>query len=453
MDVKLGTRGLALWLACAAAPALAAPKETLTLEQAVELAKRQNPRMRAARSSTAADADQARSVRGHLLPTVDVSVMADDAWSFQKLNIGGLLGPFFAGGQAGAQGSGPSFPPPAAISNAWIGLGTATVAQPLLGLWHLGHEYAGALDHADASAATLKADEADLREQVESSFLSLFEARALEGIAQASYSQLQDQDQLTEAKYRDGVLTRADVLRVKVAVANADQQRIQAQVQEQVAKASLLTILGLPPADEDVDFTEPTSLATREIPTLEASAQTFALEHRQEVVASEAQRSAAHHSFVASELHLLPEINASAMYIHVQGLPSAIPSDFGTIGFTLDWPIWQWGSTYYQSRVASERADAAAALLENTRAQVSLEVDQRLAEERAAAHAVVVAQDAIQQAEEAYRVTESMVKAGAATTTDLLDAQSALTQAKLNLVRARYQDLRTRSALTRALGA
>jgi outer membrane protein TolC len=66
---------------------------------------------------------------------------------------------------------------------------------------------------------------------------------------------------------------------------------------------------------------------------------------------------------------------------------------------------------------------------------------------------VSAAQTAIQEAEEAYRVTASMVKAGAATTTDLLDAQSALTQAKLNLVRAKYQDLRARASLTRALGA
>jgi outer membrane protein TolC len=45
------------------------------------------------------------------------------------------------------------------------------------------------------------------------------------------------------------------------------------------------------------------------------------------------------------------------------------------------------------------------------------------------------------------------VRAGAATTTDLLDAQAALTQAKLNLVRSRYEELRARSSLFRALGA
>ena len=44
------------------------------------------------------------------------------------------------------------------------------------------------------------------------------------------------------------------------------------------------------------------------------------------------------------------------------------------------------------------------------------------------------------------------MNAGAATTTDLLDSQAALTQARLNLVRAKYQDLRARAQLFRAIG-
>jgi outer membrane protein TolC len=63
-----------------------------------------------------------------------------------------------------------------------------------------------------------------------------------------------------------------------------------------------------------------------------------------------------------------------------------------------------------------------------------------------------VASDTIAQAEEAFRVTQATVRAGAATTTDLLDAQAALTQARLNLVRSKYEELRARSALFRALG-
>lgn len=48
-------------------------------------------------------------------------------------------------------------------------------------------------------------------------------------------------------------------------------------------------------------------------------------------------------------------------------------------------------------------------------------------------------------------MTQALLKAGAATTTDLLDAQAALTQAKLNLVRARSQKAVALVGLKRAI--
>ena len=227
---------------------------------------------------------------------------------------------------------------------------------------------------------------------------------------------------------------------------------IEAEVQERAARAALLTLLGLPPRSTDVDFAEPKELGERDIPSAPEQAEAVALDHRPEVAAAMLQRSAAHHTFIASELKMLPELDATAMYVRLQGLPSALPPDYFTVGFSLSWAIWDSGTAYYKSRAASYRADAAAAAAVDARERVTLEVDNRLDEERSAAAAVTVAQEALDQAEEAYRVTSATVKAGAATTTDLLDAQSALTQARLNLVRARYGQLRARSALTRALG-
>ncbi len=438
-----------------AGSASAAQPRVLTLDQAVRQAIAQNPRLRGARSATASQGDQALSVRGHLLPLVDVSMMYSDVNSPEDVQIGELLGPFLPKPSgAGASGqSGPSIPSELPLKGIQAGLGTVTVAQPLLGLWHLSHDYAAASDQADSAQDDLRAAEADLREQVEDGFIALFEARALRGIAQASYDQLGDQLRLTDAKFKDGVLTRADVLRVQVAVANADQQRIQAGVQEDVARAALLTLLGMSPETTEVDFAEPTDLERRPIPTDVTDAESFADQHRAEIQSAQAGQSAAHHAFVSSELKILPEINASATYIRVQGMPAGLPPDYFMVGVNLDWPIWEWGASYYAARAASERDDAATARVDGVRDQVALEVHRRLREERAAANAVTVAQDAIAQAEEAFRVTEAMVRAGSATTTDLLDAQSALTQARLNLVRAKYQDLRARSALTRALGA
>jgi outer membrane protein TolC len=49
-------------------------------------------------------------------------------------------------------------------------------------------------------------------------------------------------------------------------------------------------------------------------------------------------------------------------------------------------------------------------------------------------------------------VTAVLLSAGSANTTDLLDAQSALTQARLNFARARYEYALARINLDRAIG-
>ena len=71
---------------------------------------------------------------------------------------------------------------------------------------------------------------------------------------------------------------------------------------------------------------------------------------------------------------------------------------------------------------------------------------------QAAAVVVDVAQQTIGSAKEAYRVTQALVQAGSATTTDLLDAQSAFLTARLNLARAQYEMAIQRVAFARAIG-
>ncbi len=445
-------------LAAAALTQAAAPgAHVLALDEAVRIALDRNPRVRAARASAESRLDQSRSLRGHLLPVVNVSGQYD--WANMPgsgINICQLGVDFTPPGQPGQTSkpppdcaNGPFYP----IHDLGFGLGTATIAQPLTGLFHLGEDYAAMGDDADASAEDERTVEADVREQVEADYLSLFEARALQGIAKASAEQLQDQLKLAQSRLAAGVLTKADLLRVDVAVANANQQQIQAGVQEQIARASLLTILGMPPNSTDVDFAQPSEIVERRLPLGYEEANRFASEHRTELQSASLGLDAARHRQLARDFSLLPELNASASVMYLDGLPPGIPNVVEMWGLSLSWNVWEWGASYYQIRAAAALKDASSERLEGTREQVSLEVDTRLEQTKAAENAVRVAQDAITQAEEAFRVETSLVKAGAATTTDLLDSQAALTQARLNLIRAKYQELRARSALTRALGA
>ena len=140
---------------------------------------------------------------------------------------------------------------------------TVAADQPLLGLLRLSADYSGQQESAEAGAAQVQSAELSLRQAVETLYLRVFEAKALEETALASERELNDRLEVARAQLATGVLTEADVLRVQVAAANARQQAIQAHSQGLVSRASLLALMGLPADDAGVIFVEPNRCSSR----------------------------------------------------------------------------------------------------------------------------------------------------------------------------------------------
>lgn len=412
--------------------ALAETPQTLTIDDAVTEALRVNDQLRAARYRAEGAEDTARSARGRLLPALNAS----DTWQHWD-------GPFVI--QLGA-------PPGVVARNVNTNVFTVGAQQPVLGLLHRARDLSAAGSSAEAS----RADEADARaqiaEQVRTIYLRIFEARAGEDIAQASIEQLQKQVQDAQARYNAGTITKADLLRFQTAVANARQQKIQATTQALTSRQALLTLLGRNPEDPSLEFVEPVELEREAAEPRGSSTDALinrALQNRPEVERAAKQAEAARANGQARMFELLPEVDVQAAYSNVRGQVFQPESAF-FVGVVTSWPFWTWGSRWYAAQSAQRQADAAEALRENARKQVAYDVSSKALLLEAQFVAVQVAETAIASADEAYRVTSAQVTAGTATTTDLLDAQSALTTARLNLARARYERTIARVALDRA---
>jgi outer membrane protein TolC len=322
----------------------------------------------------------------------------------------------------------------------------------LLGLLRLSADYQSQQRSTEAGAAQVQSAELSLRQAVETMSLRVFEARALEGTALASERELNDRLEVARAQLATGVLTEADVLRVQVAAANARQQAIQAHSQELVARAGLLALMGLSADDASVSFAEPKSLLESGQTRPEAAAaQDQALSGRPEILQTRLSLQAGEHQRRARLYSLLPEIDLEGAYLRSYG-QIILPTNSLFIGLSAKWAIWEWGASYALYRASRAQARAAAFDLENQKQQIRAEVTSTMAQLDAAASAISVAEQAIASAQEAYRVTDAQLKAGTATTTDLLEAQSALTQARLNYLRAQYELAISRVNLRRTLG-
>jgi outer membrane protein len=406
----------------------------LTVEQAVQEAIRVNDQLRAARARAEASGDLARSARGQLLPALSATEQWQHYDSPFAINLAGQ-----------------SFVARNINTNAL----SLTANQPVLGLVHLGYGLSSANHSADASRSDAQVTAASLGEQVRTTYLRLFEALAQQGIAQTSVEQLQKQVQDADSRYRAGTITKADLLRFQTAAANAQQQFIQAQTDALVDRQGLLTYLARNPEDASIEFVEPEDLerlAAEPVHQPVDSLINQSLAQRPEVHRALAQAEAARDNDRAQFTALLPEVSVQASYAWTRG-QLFFPENSAYVGIFVNWPFWSWGTQFYAARSAERQADAADALSQDAQRQAAYDVSSRYVQLQAQFVAVQVAETAITSAEEAYRVTDAQVRAGIGTTTDLLDAQSALTTARLNLARARYERAVARVALDRATAA
>ena len=243
------------------------------------------------------------------------------------------------------------------------------------------------------------------------------------------------------------------MLRIEVAVANAHQQGLQAVSQAQVARASLLALIGTGAGDAGVTLVEPRTLlaAARTPPARFDALLPQAQARRPEIAQQQHLIESADRQASARGYSLLPEVNAEAAYLRTDGQVFA-PKNSAYVGVKADWSIWEWGASEHLRRAAAADAAAARRDLEATERQIESDLAASLAQGDAARGAVDAAEKAITSADEAFRVTQAQVKAGAATTTDLLQAESELTQARLNLTRAQYELALAHVAVKRASG-
>jgi len=136
-----------------------------------------------------------------------------------------------------------------------------------------------------------------------------------------------------------------------------------------------------------------------------------------------------------------PTLGLSFNYERVGDNPGVSGSQFEdedswNIMATARWTFWQWGKKRQLVREKETKlvqADDARVQVEDN---ISLEVRDAYLRLREARDKIGVAEVAIEQAEENFRMNQERFKEQVATSTDVLDAQTLLTQARTNYFNA-----------------
>ena len=255
-----------------------------------------------------------------------------------------------------------------------------------------------------------------------------------------------------EARYRVGTATPADRLQARTAHAQAVLATISAEGLLKNAQGVLANIMGLDP-------TRPIALAplpsSRPGAAFEADTARLIEEaraRRPDLAAAEAGFRAAQASVDAAKAAHLPTLS-----LGVAGLRSQISGqpayDSSVVGLTLSIPIFSGFSTTYRVRSAEALADLQSARRDQVSLQVALDVWNAQAALATATQSVKTSEDLLESATQSERVVAGRYRAGVGSILDLLAAQSALANARLERIRAGYNWFVSRASLAQAMGA
>jgi TolC family type I secretion outer membrane protein len=257
--------------------------------------------------------------------------------------------------------------------------------------------------------------------------------------------------QAADTRYSVGVATPADRLQAQTALSQATLNRIRAEGDARNALGALANALGFA-AQQPIVLAPlpalPAELAfQKEVDAMIGEAQG----RRPDLKAAEAQLKAAEASVDIARAQGRPTVSLAAGPSWQNS--AGVVTQGGSIGLTLNVPIFAGFDTTYRVRSAAAQAEVRAAQRDRIRNQIALDVWKAYQSLTTATQSLTMTADLVASAEQSERVALGRYKAGVGTVLDLLNAQSALASARLQRIQAQLDWNVYRATLAQSMGA
>ena len=390
----------------------------ITLDQALSLARTNEPAFAAA-VATSKVAQIDRSIaRSALLP----SVIYHNQYVYTQPN-----GAVNQGGADGTQAA-PKF----IANNAVHEYASQGVVTETLGL----AQYS-ALSRADAAAAIASAELEISRRGLTSAVVGLFyNSTAAQGriaVQQRATDEANNFVKQTQQREAEREVAHADVIKAQLTLQQRQRDLADARLQVQKARLDLGVLLFPDPRSPyTVVLPATTALPTRSAVDAAAAA------NNPELKSALATLRSKNIDITAARAAYLPDLVFNYSYgINAPQFAVNGPEGIRNLGYsasaTLDIPVWDWLATQHKIRQAHILRDAAQVALTSTQRTLIAQLEEFYAE-AALAHDQIDSLDlSVQTARESLRLTSLRYSAGESTVLEVVDAQNSLTTAELAL--------------------
>ncbi len=242
---------------------------------------------------------------------------------------------------------------------------------------------------------------------------------------------------LSDAQLQEkaGVGTKFDILRAEVQLATSNQNLVNAQGQQQTARKKIAQLLVV---DNNTEFTA--ADAVRESGTWDYSLEdsvVLAYKNRPEIPQQLALRSASAQQQIVASAADSAQVNLFSNYTLGQSIGGSTPAqDSYSIGAQLSWSFWDGGAAGARSGREKINQEIYENQFTTQRNQIRFEVEQAYYSLGTSKKNIATSTQALKQAEESLKLARLRFQAGVGTQTDVIQAQTDLATARGNRITA-----------------
>jgi outer membrane protein TolC len=332
---------------------------------------------------------------------------------------------------------------------------TTSFTQPIFTGFGLITEYKLSDLGLDRAEVTSKLSRQDVILDAKNAYFSVLKNQKLLEVAQQTVTSINSQKEVSENFYKVGLSPLNDLLQSQVQLANAQQQLTTAQNNLEIAQTKFNTVLRRP-VNTPVLLVE--ELDYGSFQTSLDDCLTEAQKNRLEIQVADLDIEIAGKQVQLTEKDYFPSVNFIGAYARTgddwqaHGGEGISDSAGWNVQATATWDFWQWGRTGYGRKEKLARLAQSKYKKTEITDNINLEVKQAYLRTREAEQNIVTIEKAVEQAKENLRITEEQYKEQVATQTDVLVAQTLLTQTLTNYYNALYDFKIAKAVLMRAIG-
>ncbi len=313
--------------------------------------------------------------------------------------------------------------------------GMANLSLPIFSGFRINYGIESAKYLKEAARLDAEADKEEIVQNTLNAYSNLYKAQAAVELVKENLKSAQERSRELSNLEKNGLLARNDLLKADLQTSNIELALMDAESNLAMANINMNLMLGLDKntilQTDATGFTQPPSL--KPVEEWEATA----LQNRKDIEALTLREKAAKTAVKATKGEYYPGIALTGGYVALNvpnfvTVTNAINAGIG-LQYNLG-ALWKTGAKVQQAKSRVIQIQANEGILTDA---IRLQVNQAYQNYTLNIKKISVYQKAIEQAAENYKITKNKYDNNLSTTTDLLDADLAQLQSKLNYANAK----------------